>query len=147
MTDGPSVDDRVHMLLTQAESDPEAAALALRWIAISLREHGRMPQGLADHLADAIDASMGKPAKCRAKALTDELGLSAKNRRPGADFYAVGVHIRLLMHERGLSMSAAAGEVAHKFGISDATARAYYKRFAAGGAGEVVPRAESLAKK
>lgn len=147
MTDGPNEDDRVDMLLTQAQSDPEAAALALRWIARSLREYGKMPQGLAVHLADAIDVSMGKPAKYRAKALTDELGLTAKNRRPGADFYTVGVHIRLLMHERGLSMSAAAGEVAHSFGISDSTARAYYKRFAAGGEWEVVPRSESLAHK
>ncbi|MNJ55527.1 hypothetical protein D3C77_510240 [compost metagenome] len=89
---------------------------------------------------------MGKPAKYRAKAFAHELGLAAKNRRPGADFYAVGAHIRLLMHEQGLSMSAAAAEIAHRFGISDATARAYYKRFAAGGAGEVVPCAESLAK-
>jgi hypothetical protein len=147
MTDGFSVDDRVQMLLTRAKSDPEAAAEALRWIARSLRKYGKMPQGLADHLADAIDASMGKPAQYRAKALTDELGLTANNRRPAADVYEVGTHIRLLMHEKGLSMSAAAGEVAHDFGISDATARNYYKTFVSGGEWEVVPRAESFAHK
>ncbi|MCY1436948.1 hypothetical protein D9M71_530890 [compost metagenome] len=106
-----------------------------------------MPQGLADHLADAIETSMGKPAKHRAKALTDELGLTAKNRRLAADVFTVGTHIRLLMHEKGLSMSAAAGEVAHSFGISDATARKYYKSFVSGGEWEVVPRSESLAHK
>jgi hypothetical protein len=89
MTDDPNVDDRVDMLLTRAKSDPDAAALALQWMAMSLRKYGKMPQGLADHLADAIEASMGKPAKHRAKALTDELGLTAKNRRLAADVFTV----------------------------------------------------------
>lgn len=147
MTDDPNVDDRVDMLLAQAKFDPEAAAEALRWMAMSLRKSGMMPQGLAEHLADAIEASMGKPIKYRAKALTDELGLTAKNRRSAADEFTVGTHIRLLMHEKGLSMSAAAGEIAHIFGISDATARKYYKTFVSSGEWEVVPRAESLAHK
>ncbi|WP_025126576.1 hypothetical protein [Pseudomonas sp. PH1b] len=63
------------MILAQAKFAPEAAAEAVRWMVMSLRKSGMMSQGLADHLADAIETSMGKAIKYRAKALTNELGL------------------------------------------------------------------------
>lgn len=55
----------------------------LRNLARLLRDRQPIPDELADFLADAIEATEGKdlPDKAKAKALTDELELTANNRR------------------------------------------------------------------
>lgn len=56
---------------------------SLRHLAKLLRDRQPIPDDLADYLADAIEASEGKDLadKAKAKALTDELELTANNRR------------------------------------------------------------------
>ena len=55
----------------------------LRQLASLLRHRQPIPDDLADFIADAIEASACKelPDKAKAKALTDELELTANNRR------------------------------------------------------------------
>lgn len=55
----------------------------LRYLAGLLRDRQPIPDDLADYLAGAIEATEGKdlPDKAKAKAFTDELELTANNRR------------------------------------------------------------------
>lgn len=74
-------DARVFDALRLAEADPEEAAKVLLLAAEYLRSGQRMPSQLAVFVADAFEAAMSQPQNLRAKALTDWLYLSAKNKR------------------------------------------------------------------
>jgi hypothetical protein len=79
--------------LANAEFDPEAAKDALLIAGDYIKRGVPLPDILAHHIAGAIEEAMAKPKKLRAKALTDELRLSAVNRRPKADWALLGADV------------------------------------------------------
>ncbi len=68
-------DDVATNALARIESDPDAARDVLQIASGYIRRGEPLPGNLAEYLAGAIEAAMAKPAKFRAKALSDELGL------------------------------------------------------------------------
>ena len=122
-------DVRAHDALSRADSDPDAAAEALLIAAEYLRAGTPPPRDLADHLAGAIEASMRKPRDKRGAALLLELKLTARNRRPAADWFAVGAAFERLVDDEALTDSTAKMKVAQDFHISESTALAYVKAY------------------
>lgn len=97
----------------------------LRYLAGLLRDRQPIPDELADFLADAIEASEGKPLAdvAKAKALTDELGLTAQNRRK------IDIPLLEIRAERDFgdgdeppSQNQAAKLIGQSYGVSQATA-------------------------
>ncbi|SDU39205.1 hypothetical protein [Geopseudomonas guangdongensis] len=125
--------------ISRAESDPEQAAEALRLVAACLRRGEALPANLAEYLAGAIEASMGKPQARRAAALCNELHLTAQNRRPAAYWPEVGAYMTDLI-EAGASQNAAAVN----FRIGEPTAVRYLRQYReAMRAAEAVERLEA----
>jgi hypothetical protein len=123
----PVMDWRVGNAAILAESNSDAAAERLQLAAIYLRElDHHFPYGLGRFLADAFDiAALKKTPQERAKALAEELQLTARNRRPVSPY--VGSLMWSLV-ESGLSQSESAKNVARKYNVSSKTAnRAYLK--------------------
>lgn len=124
-------DFEVNKHIRRKETDEDHAVVALLTIAKYLREYGALPSNLAEYLADAIVASMVKPKGKRAKAFTDELGLTAKNRRPASTAIDVGVAVYLQTRE-GKSVDAGMNAVAEELGVDKKTIAKYQaemKRF------------------
>jgi hypothetical protein len=123
--------------ILRAESDPEQAAKFLMIAAGYMRRGEVLPENVALHLADAIEASMCKPAHSRGNALLLELNLKALNQRPKAYWWDVGefmfmrVDFRFTDEEKKLSQNEAAIEAAIEFKVSEASAVRYYKAFLA----------------
>jgi hypothetical protein len=67
--------------LRHAEADPKAAADVLLLASEYLETGQRMPIMLADFIAGAFKSAALKPREYQAKALTDELFLTANNKR------------------------------------------------------------------
>ncbi len=78
-------DDAATDALALLDSDPNSARDALLLVAGYIQRGEALPGNLAAFLVDAIEAAMAKPPKLRAKALTDELGLTTNNARPAGD--------------------------------------------------------------
>ncbi len=74
-------DPRVFECMLFAESDREEAARLLVIAAEYLRERKQMPAMLADYIADAFISAAAKSPELRAKQLSDDLNLTANNRR------------------------------------------------------------------
>ncbi len=74
-------DSRAFELLRRVEADPDAAAKLLLLSAEYLRNRQPMPSMLADYIADAFESAAVKPREHRPKQLTDELRLTANNKR------------------------------------------------------------------
>lgn len=120
--------------IDRAESDPEQAAEVLRLAAAYMRRGEALPYNLAEYLASAIEASMGKPESHRGGALLEELNLKARNRRPAACWQEVGEFMFWrtgfnFPDKKHTSQNTAATEAAVKFGISESTATRCYRRF------------------
>lgn len=94
-------DERATAAVSNAASNPEAAKDALLIAADYLKRGVPLPGILASHLADAIEAAMEKPEKLRAKALTDELRLTANNRRPRKNYVHIGAEIEREISDHG----------------------------------------------
>ena len=93
-------DTNAHAAINWAESHPDAARDVLLLAAGYMRRGETLPDNLAEYLCDAIELSMSKDeAGQRARSLTEELHLTALNRRPAGYFIDVGEHYQNLMDE------------------------------------------------
>jgi hypothetical protein len=115
-------------VLRRAESDPEAAAEAMRIAARYLRDERPLPMGLGDWLANALDDAALKPAPYRAKALTEALHLTAKNRRPAGDWLLLGSEFDVRMRP-GSTINSVAADIAALYDIDARTAKRYWRRY------------------
>lgn len=120
-------DDDATAFLAKAESDPDAARDALLIAAGYIRRGDALPGNLAEHLAGAIEAAMAKPEKLRAKALTDELNLTANNARPAGDWAHIGCEAEELVR-KGLTQEKAFGKISNKYDMSEITVRRYFRQ-------------------
>lgn len=120
--------------LDLVEIDPQMAANALLIIAKRLRGGEPLADNLAGWLADAIEASMTKPESERGKAFIFELGLTARNRRPAADWCEFGEKFESLIDE-GFTQNGAASEISANYRnhrgeeISESTAVRLWKQY------------------
>lgn len=119
-------DDAATDCLTRADSDPDAAKDTLLIAAGYIRRGEALPGNLAQYLAEAIEAAMAKPEKFRAKALTDELKLTAQNRRPAGYWATIGGEVETLIKE-GSTRENAFSEIGEQHGISQETVKRYWK--------------------
>lgn len=116
--------------LTKAEHDPQGAADALLLAAEYIRSGKPLPFPLGDYLVGAIEASMRKPPEHRNAALLAELRLTNGNRRPAADWLAVGAAMSELI-DSGLSLNQAKAQLAADMNIGESTAVRMYKQYTA----------------
>lgn len=121
-------DEAATNALANAESDPEAAKDALLIAADYINRGVPLPGILANHIAKAIEAAMAKPKKLRAKALTDELRLSAVNCRPKADWLSIGADVEFHI-SKGASQDRALLDVSVQYRVSKSTAERYWKEY------------------
>lgn len=121
-------DDVATDFLARAESDPDAARDALLVAAGYIRRGEAFPGNLADHLAGAIEAAMAKPEKHRAKALTDELNLTANNARLSGDWMTIGDDVERLI-EGGSTQKKAFADIGLRYGISVSTVKRFWAKF------------------
>lgn len=122
-----SFDSKAQEYIAAAPHDGDAAARVLVHFAQLLRRREQIPGNLADYIADAIEASMGKPTLRRAKAFTDELHLTTNNRRP-ADWHKLGAKFAELL-AAGCSETRAALTIADDFNVSTSTARKCWREY------------------
>jgi hypothetical protein len=115
----------------RAESDPEAAAQLMQIAAKYIREGQPFPMGLREWIANALDDAALKPARYRAKALTDALRLTANNRRPKGDWLTIGAAFEDLITD-GKSQTQAADQIAGDHDIDQRTATRYWREFLRG---------------
>jgi hypothetical protein len=108
-------------LLPQAEFGADAAAQLLTHAAKYLRKRERMPDELADYVADAFMRAARKPADTRAKRLTDWLNLTANNRRKANVPFAVAVEV--VKRNPGASQNELARKLAKETGCKPTAAR------------------------
>ncbi|MCU0939698.1 MAG: hypothetical protein MUC86_11265 [Burkholderiaceae bacterium] len=81
-----------------------------------------MPKGLAQHLAEAFEATAAKPERYRADTLARLLHLKTPGRpRVRCNPLAVGAYFAGLL-QKGAGKTAAASECAARFDISERTA-------------------------
>lgn len=121
-------DDAATAALSLSESDPEAAKDALLIAAGYIRRGEVLPGNLADNLAGAIEAAMAKPPRLRAKAFTDELRLTAKNRRPASNWISIGAEVERQI-KGGKNQETAIGDVEANTDISFSTIQRYWKEY------------------
>ena len=113
----------------RAEVSKDDAASALLILAKQLRNREVVSYELADWMADAIEASMGKDEKKRAKEFTDELGLTViGSRRKAVSYIELGQTVDDLI-DSGMSKTAAFEQAAINYRIVKNTAEAAYKRW------------------
>ena len=74
-------DPRAFELLRRVEADPDAASELLLLAVGYLRDRRPMPPMLADYIAEAFESAALKPREYRPKQLTDDLFLTANNKR------------------------------------------------------------------
>jgi hypothetical protein len=121
-------DDAATEALALVDSDPDAAKNALLIVADYIQRGEALPGNLADFLVAAIEAAMAKPVELRAKAFTDELGLTANNRRPAGDWLAIGAEVERLV-KAGNSEEKAIGALSDETGVSDRTVKRYLDKY------------------
>lgn len=121
-------DDAATDALALLDSDPNSARDALLFVAGYIRRGEALPGNLAAFLVDAIEAAMAQPPKLRAKALTDELGLTANNRRPAGDWATIGAEVERLV-KAGDSEEKAIGALSDETGVSDRTVQRYWDKY------------------
>lgn len=114
-------DAQVFELIQKASADPDSAAELLIFAAEYMRLRKQLPDMLADYLAAALESSALKPRRYRAKQLTDELHLTANNRRKFSLSWVDAYE--LLRRSDGKSQNQLSDELAHKFNVSRETAR------------------------
>jgi len=121
----PVWDGRIGEANLLAESSSDQAAKRLQLAADYLRQlDHHFPYGLGRFLADAFDiAALKTTPKERARALAEELELTARNRRPANPY--VGDHMWYLV-KGGSSQNESAKIVAKKFNVSTKTAERAY---------------------
>jgi hypothetical protein len=113
--------------------DTNAAHDALLLAAGYIERGEPLPGNLANYLVMAITKAMAMPEHKRAKSLTDNLGLTAKNRRKKGSWSTIGGEIERRV-SAGTSPENACLDVSAETGISDRTVKRYwdqYKRIAA----------------
>jgi len=122
----PIWDSRVGHSSMMAESSADEAAHRLQLAAEYLRKlDHHFPYGLGRFLADAFDvAALKSEPEERARVLGEELGLTARNRRPVSPF--VGYAMCNLVSS-GLSQNQAAAQVTAIYGVSVTTAKRCYR--------------------
>ena len=118
----------VHDATRKAEHDPQGAADLLLLAAEYIRSGEPLPSQLADYLAGAIEASMGKPPEHRNAAFLAELRLTNGNRRAAADWFEVGMAFDALI-DSGLSQNQAKAQIAAEMDVSESTAVRMYKQW------------------
>jgi len=128
MDTGWSFDVDAWNVLRNAESDSEAAAQVMQIAAKYIREGQPLPMGLREWLANALADAALKPARYRAKALTDALNLTANNRRPSGDWLLIGGAFEDLITD-GKSQTQAADQIAGDHDIDQRTATRYWRAF------------------
>lgn len=121
-------DDAANDFLARAESDPDAARDVLLIAAGYIRRGEALPGNLAEHLAGAIEAAMAKPEKHRAKALTDELNLTANNARLAGNFVEIGCDVERHIKE-GSTQKKAFTDIGKQYGISASTVKRCWEKF------------------
>lgn len=130
----PPIDFTGYDAIKWSESHPDAAANALTLVAGYLRSGEAVPSELAKYLADAIEVSMVKPIKLRARAFTDELHLTVSHRPPSGYWLAIGNDADMLISE-GKTQYDAFSEIAGKYKndfeieISEETVRNYWRKY------------------
>ena len=113
-------------LLKWAPSDWRAAQKALAHAANYLKQNEPLPDPLQKWIADAFEVAAAKDSnKEAARALGEELHLTAKNRRPTADPFLVAWDISELM-EGKVTYEEAVAQVAEIYGIKDGAAKRFY---------------------
>lgn len=115
-------------LLGRVESDPDAAAGAMRMAAKYIREEQPLPAGLREWIANALDDAALKPRANRAKALTDALSLTVGNRRPAGDWYAIGAEVEMRMTSDA-HIESVAEDIAGKYEIDRRTVKRYWEKY------------------
>ncbi len=121
-------DDAATDALALSDSDPDAAKKVMLIAAGYIRRGEALPGNLAEYLVEAIEAAMAKPVKLRAKALTDELGLTANNRRPRGDWATIGAEVERRVNA-GESPEKAIVDLSLDTGISDRTIKRYWPKY------------------
>jgi hypothetical protein len=121
-------DDAATDALALADSDPEAAKSVLLIASGYIRRGEALPGNLAEYLVEAIETAMAKPQKLRAKALTDELMLTANNRRPAGDWARTGGEVERRVNA-GESPEKAILDLSLDTGISDRTIKRYWDKY------------------
>ena len=113
-----------------AESDANQAAEVLRIAAKYLRSRERMPDALANYLADAFERAMKRASVARGSELLINLNLLVTHRRTVANFEYVGFDF-----ERFLQSKISKGEailcICEKYGISESTVKRMLKKYQA----------------
>lgn len=114
-------DPRAFELLRRVEADPDAASEVLALVVVYLRERKSLPGMLADYIADAFELAVAKPKELRAKQLTDELNLTANNKRKVAVTWLDAYEI--IKQNEGKSINALSEKLGKTFNIGTETAR------------------------
>ena len=118
----PDLDNAMDM----SKVDPEKAAEVLRIAAKYLKDHQKLPSGLAFFLADAFERAMGKASMVRGSELLINLNLKVINRRPKANFEHVGIDLDRLFLAK-TSQLQAFELVGQDYGIDSSTVKRMYK--------------------
>ena len=123
-----SFDSIAYEAIKRSKLENQGAVDALRIAAEYLRRREVLPDNLAEWLADAIEASMGKPEPENGRYLLLELGLTAANRRPAADWIDVSTHWDALISD-GMSKTQARAATAAAFDIDETTVKRYVTQY------------------
>lgn len=108
--------DHLLSCLSNSENDIESAAQVLLIAAKYLRSGAYMPRMLAEHLADAFEASMVKPIDSRLSSLGRELNLTVGNSRRKGNAFDIGSECEdLLITKPSLSPAAISRLVAANY--------------------------------
>ena len=113
-----------------SESDPNQAAEVLRIAAKYLRGRERMPDALANYLADAFERAMKRASVARGSELLINLHLAVAHRRTVANFEHVGFDVERLLQSK-ISKGEAILRVCEKYDISESTVKRMVKKYLA----------------
>lgn len=113
-----------------SESDPNQAAEVLRIAAKYLRGRERMPDALANYLADAFERAMKRSSVVRGSELLINLHLVVTHRRTVANFEYVGFDLERLLQSK-ISKGEAILRICEKYNISESTVKRMVKKYQA----------------
>lgn len=116
--------------IIHAPSEPEAAAWALKEIAVYLRrmekgEAVELPSDAARHLANAFERTARVPAKARPAELARTLNLTSAGRRPKVPAFTLAYAV----WEYDGGVNAALAAVAVSFGVDEKTVRRAWREW------------------
>lgn len=121
-----SFDSRAFELLRRIEADPDAASELLLLSVEYLRNRQPMPPMLADYIADAFESAAVKPREHRPKQLTDELHLTANNKRKANTDWLDAYEV--IKANPAMTKHAQAAELAKRAGIGQTKADELVKK-------------------